>query len=81
MKIDATLILGGLVHKIIGEPRDCRKLMPGGRIEISIAAAGIDGAVPQAEIGQTHRVIITNRNISGNVGHEIIDPQIISAAQ
>src|ERR1019366_1322429 len=31
MEVDAALILGGLVLEIIGEPRNRRKLMPGGR--------------------------------------------------
>src|SRR5450631_241473 len=76
MKINATLILGGWVHEIIGKPRNCRKLMSRCWIEIGISAAGIDGAVPQTEIGQAHRVIIAHRDVSGDVGHEIIDPHI-----
>src|SRR5882724_8650985 len=76
MEIDATLVVGGRVHEIIGEPCNCRKLMSFGWIEIGVPTAGINGTVPKPEVGQACRVIITNRNISGNVGHEIIDPVV-----
>jgi hypothetical protein len=75
MEIDTALVLGGLVLEVIGETRDGLKFMPGCWIEIGIAAA-IDGAVAQSEIGQAGRAVVTDWNISSDIGHEIMDAGI-----
>jgi len=53
MHVDAVLILGGLVGEIVGEAQHARELVPSLRIEIGVADAGVDRAVPDADIRQT----------------------------
>ena len=50
MHVDAVLILGRLVGEIVGEAEHARELMPGLRVELGVAAAGIDRAMPDADI-------------------------------
>ena len=76
MPIDAALVIRGRVRKVIGQSRDDRKLVSGCRIEVGVSTTGIDRAMSKAEVGQTCRAIIANGNISGEVGHEIVDSEI-----
>ena len=57
MHVDAVLILGGLVGEIVGEAQHARELVPSLRIEIGVADAGVDRAVPDADIRQEHGTI------------------------
>src|SRR4051812_36485785 len=76
MEIDAALILGGLVLKIIREPGNRGELVPGCWIEIRVSAAGIDGTVPEAKVGKACRTVVSDRDITGYVSHEVMDPGI-----
>src|SRR5262245_63262673 len=58
MHVDAVLILGGLVGEIVGEAQAARELVPSLRIEIGVADAGVDRAVPDADIRQTEVNVI-----------------------
>ena len=57
LKVDATLIVSVWILQVKGEPSAGGKLVPGLRIGIGVAAAGIDCSVPKAQIGQSRRVI------------------------
>ncbi len=50
-----------------------RTRLPGLRIEIGVAAAGIDGAVPDADIRETGGVIGSDRYVSGDVRHPVVN--------
>src|SRR5262249_59130247 len=50
MHVDAVLILRRLVGEIVSEAEHAREFVPGLRIEIGVAAAGIDRAMPDADI-------------------------------
>src|SRR4051812_43624743 len=76
MEINSALILGSLVLEIIRKAGNRRKLMPSCGVEIRVAAAAVDGAVSQAEIGKACRTVIADRNIPGDVGHEIMNPGV-----
>ena len=52
MHVDAVLILGRPVLEIVGEAEHASEFVPGLRIKVSIAAAGVERAVPDAEIGK-----------------------------
>ena len=47
--------------------------MAGLRIEIGVAAAGVDRAVSDADIRQTRGLISADRDVAGDVGHEVVD--------
>ena len=57
MHVDAVLILGRLVLEIVGEAEHARELAPGLRIEVGVAAAAVDRAVPDAEVRKAGRVV------------------------
>src|SRR6202453_3152855 len=48
MEIDAALVLGVRILEIIGQAGDAGKFIPGRRIEIGVAAAGVDRAMTNA---------------------------------
>src|SRR5262245_15636802 len=50
MHVDAVLILRRLIGEIVGEAEHAGEFVPGLRIEIGVAAAGVDSAVPDADI-------------------------------
>src|SRR5579872_1354958 len=74
--VDAILVLRRRVDEIVGEAERAGKFMSGLRIEIGVAAAHIDGAMADAEIGEPHRVVHSDWNVSGDVGHVVVDPGI-----
>ena len=73
MHVDAVLILGRLVGEIVGEAEHAGELVSGLRIEIGIAAASVDRAVPDADVGETRRVVGSDRYVAGDVGHVIVN--------
>src|SRR5262245_45742449 len=50
MHVHAVLILRRLVGEVVGETEHAREFVPGLRIEIGVAAAGIDRAMPDADV-------------------------------
>jgi hypothetical protein len=64
MHVDAVLILGRLILEIVGEAEHSREFLPGLRIEIGVAAAGVDRAVPDADIRQMRGVVGSDRHIA-----------------
>ena len=73
VKVDAVLIIGARVHKIVSEPRDSGEFVPRRQVQVSIADAAISRAVPDAEIGQTSRAVGADRDASCSIDHEIVD--------
>src|SRR6516225_4618160 len=76
MNVDAVLILGVIVFKIISKAERRRKFASGLWIEIRIGTACIDRIVADAEIGNSGLIISARCQISGEVCHEIIDAKI-----
>ena len=50
--VDAVLILRRWIEEIVGEAENAGKFVTGLRIEIGVAGAGVDCAVPDTEIRQ-----------------------------
>jgi hypothetical protein len=48
MRVDAVLVLRGRIDEIVGRADDGGKFVSGLRIEIGVAAAGVDGAMPRS---------------------------------
>jgi hypothetical protein len=67
MHVDAVLVLGRLIFEIVGEAEHRREFLTGHRIEVGVAAAGVDRSVPDAEVGKARRVVCPDRYISGDV--------------
>src|SRR5262249_49398189 len=76
MHVDAVLVLGRLVLEIVGEAEHAREFVPGLRIEIGIAAPGVDRAVPDAEIREAGRVVGPDRYVAGDVSHVVVDARV-----
>src|SRR5262252_5659515 len=76
MHVDAVLILGRLIGEIVGEAEHARELVPRLRIEISVARAGIDRAVPNADIRETGGVVGSDRHAAGDVGHVVVNARV-----
>ena len=53
VKVDAALVVSVWIFQVKGEP----SAGAGPRIDIGVAAAGIDCSVPKAQIGQSRRII------------------------
>src|SRR5262249_32901013 len=76
MHVDAVLLLGRLIAEIVGEAEHAGGFVPGVRIEIGVAAAGVDRAMADADVRQARRVVGTDRNIAGDVGHVIVNAAV-----
>ncbi len=50
--------------------------MAGLRIEIGVAAAGVDRAVSDAQIRQAVGIVSADRYIAGDVGHVVVDARV-----
>src|SRR5262249_9814401 len=73
MHVDAVLILGRLIGEIVGEAEHAREFVPGLRVEIGVATAGVDSAVPDADVRQSCRVVSPDRHIPHHVGHDVVN--------
>src|SRR6516162_238127 len=67
------LILRRLIGEIVGEAEHPRELVPGLRIEIGVAAAGVDRAMPDTDIRKTRGVVGPDRYVAGDVGHVVVN--------
>src|SRR5262249_12864043 len=76
MHVDAVLILRRLVGEIVGEAEHAREFVPGLRIEIGVAAAGVDRPVPDADVRQARRVVGPDRDVSGDVSHVVMNARV-----
>jgi hypothetical protein len=56
--VDAVLVLGRLIGEIVGEAEHAGEFVPGLRIEIGVAAAGVDRPMPDADVRQTGGVAV-----------------------
>jgi hypothetical protein len=72
MHVDAILILRRRIDEIGGEAEHAGQLVPGLRIEIGVAGAGVERAVADAQIRQPGGVIGTDRYISRGVDHVVV---------
>src|SRR3954466_5047338 len=73
MEIDAALIVGIRIYKVVGEAANAGEFIAGRRIKVGVTAAGIDGAVADTEIGKPHRIVVAHRNVAGGIDHVIVD--------
>src|SRR5262245_3618193 len=76
MHVDAVLILRRLVGEIVSEAEHAREFVPGLRIEIGVAAAGIDRAMPDADIREAGGVVGPDRYVAGYVGHVVVNARV-----
>src|SRR2546421_9282843 len=73
MHVDAVLILRRLIAEIVGKAKHAGELVPGLRIEIGVAAASVDRAMPDADVRQARRVIRPDRYVAGDIGHVVVN--------
>src|SRR4029453_3604506 len=52
MEIDTALVVGVRVFEVVGEAADGRELVPACRIEVGVAAAPVDRAMADPDIGK-----------------------------
>src|SRR5882724_6896380 len=71
--IDAALILRISILEIVGESEHAGEFVAGLRIEIGVAAAGVDRAVSDAYIRQAIGLVSANRDVAGGVDHVVVD--------
>src|SRR5262249_23605245 len=72
MHVDAALILVRLIFEIVGKAENAREFVPGLRIEIGVAAAGIDRAVPEADIREAGRGVGPDPDIPPDISHVVL---------
>src|SRR5262249_39623546 len=73
MHVDAVLVLRRLVGEIVCEAEHAGELVPGLRIEIGVAAAGVDRPVTDADVRQARRIVGPDRDVAGDIGHVIVN--------
>ena len=61
------------IHEIVGEAEHAGDFVAGLRIEIGVAAAGVDRAVTDTYVGETGRVIGPDRDVAGDVCHVVVN--------
>jgi hypothetical protein len=76
MHVDAVLILGRLIGRIVGEAEHAGEFVAGLLIEIRVAEPGIDRAVPDADIRQPGRVVGSDRYIPRDIDHVVVDARV-----
>jgi hypothetical protein len=74
VQVDAVLILRRIVDEIVGEAEHAGEFVAGLRIEIGVAAAGVDRGVSDAHIRQARGLVSANRVVAGDVGHVVLTP-------
>ena len=72
MEVDAILILRGGILEIVGEAGDSGKFDTRRRVEVSIASAAVDAAVPDAYVGQACGVVGPDRDVAEPIDHVIV---------
>ena len=63
MGVDSALVVGVRVLPVVGDARYGGELQPGLVVEVRVTSAGVDRSVPDAEVGETVRLIRADRNI------------------
>lgn len=76
MEIDAALNLCIRVLEVVGKAGDAREFMPRHGVEVCVAAAGVDGAVTDPDVGEAVGIVRTDWNVTGCVGHVVVDAVI-----
>jgi hypothetical protein len=76
MHVDAILVVCMLVFKVVSETERRRKFASGLWVEVDIGAARVDCVVSDTKIGDPGRIVSTRRQISRQVGHEIINAKV-----
>src|SRR5260221_5198485 len=76
MEVDAALVLRTGVLEIVGEAANAGKFRACRRVQIGVTGAEIDGAVTDAEIGETAWIIGADRNVARAVDHEVVDAAV-----
>ena len=61
------------IFEIEGDAEHPRKLVAGLRIEIGVTAACVDRTVSDANIRQARGLVSANRDVAGDIGHEVVD--------
>jgi|SRR6516165_54118 hypothetical protein len=73
MHVDAVLILGLIIGYVVSEAEHAGEFLPGLRIEVSVTKPAIHGTVPDADIGQAAWVVGSDRYVSCEVDHVVVD--------
>src|SRR4029077_15118777 len=76
MHVNAILVVGVFVFKVVGEAERGRKFAPGLLVEVGISAASIDCIVPYPGIGNPRLTVSSGCQVAGQVRHEIVDAKI-----
>src|SRR5262249_59277135 len=61
--VDAILIVGMVIQKVVGEAERAREFIAGLRVEVGVGAADIDRVVAKAEIGERTALVIPDRTV------------------
>ena len=72
MEVDPVLVLRVAVLEIVGEAGDGGEFVPGRRVEVGVAAAGVDRGVTDAEIAEARGIVGADGNVTGQIGHEVV---------
>src|SRR5207245_1796324 len=73
MDIDAALIFGGGIDEVVSQSSHRRKFISRLFVEIGVAGPAVQRAVPDADIREAGHVVDADRNIAGQVGHDVVD--------
>ena len=73
VEIDPVTVLRAGVLEVVGKAGNAREFVSGCRIEISVAAAGVDRAMTDADVGKPQRIIVADRSITCNINHVVVD--------
>src|SRR5688500_11705371 len=76
MRVHAALVESVLVLEIVGEAERAGEFPAGVRSEVSVARARIERLMADAEVGEAGRVVASDRNVAGNVGHDVMHAHV-----
>ena len=67
VEIDTVSVLRLGIFEIVRKPGNRREFVSGRRVEISIAASGVDRPIADAEILKPPRIVAGGRNVAGDI--------------
>src|SRR6476646_6652720 len=76
MEIDPALSLSIGILEIVGKPRNAGNRHPGSRVQVGVAAAGIDGPVADTKVSNATWIVSADRNVACYIRHVIVDARI-----
>ena len=73
MPVDAVLVAGARIEKVVGQSGHHGELMASLRVEIGIARTTVSGTVADAKVREVAGIVVADRDVPHPVNHPVVD--------